>query len=90
MPSRKALVEPVPESFDSYEEAAEFWDSHDTSGYVQLLEPVEVEARLQVRHYELEVDEDVARLLRERARASGVPVRRLASDLLRRQMVTEA
>lgn len=87
MSSRKRRVDPVPETFATYEEAAEFWDTHDTADYVELLEPVEVDAELQTRHHEVEVDEDVAELLRDRARAAGVSVRRLASDLLRRQML---
>ena len=87
MPRGKAQPEPVPDNFATYEEAAEFWDTHDTADYPELLEPVEVEASLQAWHYEVEVDQDVAELLRDRARAAGVSVRRLASDLLRRQML---
>ena len=48
---------------------------------------MEVDAQLQTRHHEVEIDEDVAELLRARARADGVSVRRLASDMLRRQML---
>ena len=36
------------------------------------------------RHYEVEIDKDVLFALRERARRTGIPVGRLASDMLRR------
>jgi predicted transcriptional regulator len=34
-------VEPIPEEFTSYEEAAEFWDSHDTTDYPDAFRTVE-------------------------------------------------
>ena len=30
---RKKPIDPIPEEFASYEEAAEFWDTHDTTDY---------------------------------------------------------
>jgi len=31
--NKQKRVEPIPEEFASYEEAAEFWDAHDTTDY---------------------------------------------------------
>jgi hypothetical protein len=31
--SRKRYVDPIPDKFSSYEEAAEFWDTYDTADY---------------------------------------------------------
>jgi len=36
-------VDPVPDDFESYEVAAEFWDTHDTTDYPELLVTVELE-----------------------------------------------
>jgi len=47
---------------------------------------VDVIAEFKGRRYEVEVDEDVAKALRVQAQEKGVPVSRLASDLLRRQL----
>lgn len=81
-------VDPLPDEFSSYEEAAEFWGEHDTTDYPEAFAPEEevVEAKLLGRHYEVEVPPDLAEALRQRARQQGVPVRELVSDLLRRQL----
>jgi predicted phosphatase len=80
--------EPIPEEFDSYEEAAEFWDTHDTTDYPDAFRTVEVESEFRSRHYEVELDEEVVRRLRAQARQKGVTVSQLASDLLREQVVS--
>ncbi len=61
MKVEKRHVDPIPEEFASYEEAAEFWDTHDTTDYPDAFRPVEVIAEFRGRHYEVEVDEDVAK-----------------------------
>jgi hypothetical protein len=53
-PNRR--IEPLPEEFRSDEEAADFWDKHSITDYEEFLEPVELEADIQRRHFEIEVD----------------------------------
>jgi len=86
MNDTKKIVDPVPEEFESYEEAAEFWDTHDTTDYPGLFQYVEAETELRKRHYEVEIDEDLVSLLRERAHKRGVPISHLVSIMLRSQM----
>jgi hypothetical protein len=86
--SKKKDIEPIPEEFDSYEEAAEFWDTHDTTDYPHAFRTVEVESEFKSRHYEIELDEEVVSKLRDQANQKGVSVSRLASDLLREQLVS--
>ena len=85
-------VDPLPEEFSSYEEAAEFWDLHDTTDYPDAFsdEPVELKASFRRRHFEVEVDEDLFGALRTRARDAGISVRRLVSDLLREQLTVSS
>ena len=90
MNTKDRRIDPLPEKFSNYEEAAEFWDAHDTTDYVDVFQPVTVQAEFRKRHYEVEIDKDVLFALRERARRTGVPVSRLASDMLRRQIATAA
>ena len=85
---RKKDADPIPEEFDSYEEAAEFWDTHDTTDYPDAFRTVEVESEFRSRHYEVELEEEVIKKLQARARQKGVTVSRLASDLLREQLVS--
>jgi len=39
----KGQVDPIPDEFTSYDEAAEFWDSHDTMDYPDGFCPVDPE-----------------------------------------------
>ena len=39
----------IPDNFESYEEAAEFWDTHDSTDFMDSLE--EVEFNVQKRHH---------------------------------------
>jgi hypothetical protein len=86
MNDKKAKVDPIPDEFNSYEEAAEFWDTHDTTDYLENFTPVEAEVEFHGRYYEIEIDEDVAHILRTKARQLGLSAGQLASDLLRRQI----
>lgn len=86
--SKKKDIDPIPEEFEGYEEAAEFWDTHDTTDYPDAFRTVEVDSEFRRRHYEVELEEEVIRKLRAQARQKGVTVSRLASDLLREQLVS--
>ncbi len=86
MRNKKKLVDPIPEEFASYEEAAEFWDAHDTTDYPEAFKAVTVKTELRRRHYEVEVEATLMKVLRKRAQAKGVPTKRLVNDMLRRQL----
>ena len=88
MPNSGKRVDPLPDEFASYEDAAAFWDTHDTTDYPDAFQTVEVEeVALRQRQYEVEIDEDVLRMLQEQARQRDLPISRLASDLLRQQLL---
>jgi hypothetical protein len=76
----------LPEEFSSYEEAGQFWDTHESTDYLDQMTPVEFDARLERRRFEIEVDEDIAALLRKRAVSERLPVSKLANDLLRKEL----
>jgi hypothetical protein len=84
--SKKKKVDPIPGEFASYEDAAEFWDKHDTTHYPDKFRTVRVVSEFRNRHYEIPIDGDVAISLQQRARRAGVPPGRLASDLLRKDL----
>ena len=83
----KKKIDPIPDEFGSYEEAAEFWDSHDTTDYLEHLTSVEVTAEFRGRLYEIEIDESVAIILRKAAKRKGVTPSSLANELLKEQLV---
>lgn len=80
----------MPDEFASYEEAAEFWDAHDTTDYLENFETVAVNAELKRRRFEVEVDEDLMKLLHAQAQARGVAVNRLVSEMLREKIRSAA
>lgn len=83
----KKQIDPLPEYFSSAEEAAEFWETHDTTDYPGAFQTVPLEdAELRQRHYEVEIDPDLVDALREHARQQGMSVRRLISRMLRQQL----
>lgn len=83
----KKQVDPLPDEFSSYEEAAEFWDTHDTTDYLDSFETVEFEVEFKHRRYEVEVDEDIIKLLRQKAQKLGTTVNNLANEMLRQQIM---
>jgi len=76
----------IPKEFSSEEEAGRFWDTHDSTEYLDQMEPVEADVRLERRHFEIEVDAEVVEALRKRATVEHVAASRLANDLLRREL----
>jgi hypothetical protein len=79
-------IDPLPKSFASYDAAADFWDSHDVTDYLDQLEEEKADVQLRGRRFEIEVDEDVASRLLTRAEVEQVPVGSLASKMLRRDL----
>jgi len=88
--TNKKKIDPIPDEFSSYDEAAEFWDKHDTTKYLQNSRPVKAISELRERRYEIEIDESIAQILRKAAKKKGVTPSRLASELLRQRLVTRA
>ena len=79
-------IDLIPEEFASYEEAADFWDTHDTTDYPDAFKTVKVVSELRNRHYEIEIEADVVKALRRQAKQNGVKLSQLASQLLRQQL----
>ncbi|MBI4587146.1 MAG: hypothetical protein HY717_24300 [Planctomycetes bacterium] len=51
-----------------------------------MCDEVEVQSKLKKRHHELEVDEEIIKALRKKARKLGISVTRLANQILRGQI----
>ena len=80
----KSPIEPIPDEFESYEAVAEFWDSHDTTDYLNDFKMVQVEdARLRQRHFEVEIDSDLLETLSNQAKQKGVGVSQWVNQMIR-------
>lgn len=88
MKDKSKPIDSIPDEFSSYEEAAEFWDTHDTTDYLAASRPVPVKSEFRGRYYEIEIEASVAEALRSQAKQQGVSLGSLASDLLRQQLMT--
>ena len=80
-------IDPLPDEFRSEEEAAEFWDKHSITDYEAFLAPVDFEADIKRRHFEIEVDEESFLALLQSAKKQHKPVKELASEILRQKLI---
>lgn len=86
MQNKKRVIDPIPESFATEEEAAEFWDTHSLADYEQLLEPVEMTFEISKRTYEVQVSEDVFEGLRKEAESTHQSVPTTIDRILRKEL----
>ncbi|MGK7897334.1 MAG: CopG family antitoxin [Xenococcus sp. (in: cyanobacteria)] len=86
MNDKPKAIEPISEEFPSYETAAEFWDTHDTTDYLDIFETVPFEAELRQRKFEVQIDEDLMQILSQQAKQKGIAVSELINDMLREKL----
>jgi hypothetical protein len=70
--------DPLPETFSSLEEAAEFWDAHSLGDYWDETRPVDVEVRA-VRRHRVPVASELFQGLLEVSQREGVSVETLVN-----------
>ena len=74
-----AQEERLPESFDTLEAFADFWDTHSSADYEDLMEPVEVEFELYSDKVYCAIAKDVLIQVRTEARRQGVSTETLVN-----------
>jgi hypothetical protein len=80
--------DPLPESFASLEKAGEFWDTHDSGDYEDLMEDVTFEISLTGKStYYVAVAKDIATALRTIARQQGVSTQTLINLWLQEKLL---
>ena len=89
MPGKRKKIDPIPKAFKSYEQAGEFWDTHDTTDYPDNFTNTNAQVELKGRRFEIEIDEDVMELLSKKAQRSHTKAGRLANRLLRKELITD-
>jgi len=80
---REKQRDPLPEHFRSLEEAAEFWDTHDSGDYEEYFQDVECEVDLKQQVYEVAVDSDLFEKVSQIARQQRLSPERLINHWLR-------
>ncbi|MBN1312533.1 MAG: hypothetical protein JXB30_14050 [Anaerolineae bacterium] len=80
------IIEPLPETFASEEEAGEFWDTHSTMDYVEFLESVDDVIEIRQRVFEIQVEEEVFERLQAEAKQLHQSVPKVVDQILRKTL----
>lgn len=86
MSKSKKQRDPIPESFASIEEAAEFWDSHSTADYDDLMRDVHFKVDIQRRTFLVPIEGRVAKEMTEIAEQEGLGLETLVNLWLREKL----
>jgi vacuolar-type H+-ATPase subunit C/Vma6 len=78
--------DPIPEHFDSAEEAGEFWDAHSAADYWDEMEEVEMEFDLQKRVFLVPLSDHIYYRVKQRAEVERRSVEEVVSTLLEREL----
>ena len=68
----KKQRDPLPAHFRSLDEAAEFWDTHDSADYEEYMRDVECEVDIKRRVHLISLDSDLYRKVSALAQARGI------------------
>jgi hypothetical protein len=80
MATDKTNKDPLPETFDSFEEMAEFWDTHDITDYEEYLTPVEATISAHPKHeYVITLSDSLDALLHKVQKKEGVSLNTLVN-----------
>ena len=86
MENKNKIIEPLPDSFATEEEAGEFWDTHSTMDYAEYFEPADDVIEIKNRVFEVQVAEDVFQKLRQEAESLHESVPEVVDQILRKQL----
>ncbi len=93
MPRSKALKgkrTPLPENFESIDDFQEFWDTHSSADYEDLMEDTEVDVAIRSSRVYCAVAKDILTQLRVEARRQGVSTETLINLWLREKAAEAA
>ncbi len=87
MTDKNKTIDPLPDSFETEEQAGAFWDTHSTMDYQQHLEATDDTIEISERVFEVQVAEDVFKKLQEQAASLRQPVPEIVDEILRKELV---
>lgn len=82
----KEQCDSIPESFANIEEAAEFWDSHSTADYDDLMRDVHFEVNIQRRTFLVPIEGRVAKEITTIANQEGLGLETLVNLWLQEKL----
>lgn len=72
--------------FKTYEEAAEWFDTHDMSDYEDEMKPVDFQFDLRKNREWVELEREIAKSVRKLAKEQNIPTRKLVNELLKERL----
>lgn len=76
----------LPNSFESEEEAGEFWDNHSLADFSAFLEASDDKIKIKKRVFEVQIAEDVFQKLRQEAKTSHESLPKVVDQILRKEL----
>ena len=86
MRDKDKTIDPLPDSFETEEEAGAFWDAHSTIDYQQYLEPTDDTIEISERVFEVQIAEDVFKKLMQQATSLHQSVPKIVDKILRKEL----
>ena len=86
MQDKNKSIDPLPDSFETADEAGAFWDAHSTIDYDEYLEPAEDIIDIRDRVFEVQIAEDVFQKLQKEATSLQQSVPKVVDQILRKQL----
>ena len=86
MKSTDKRIDPLPDSFESEEQAGEFWDTHSLMDYQEHLEATDDTIEIRERVFEVQVAEDVFKKLQQEAASLHQPLPKIVDKILRKEL----
>ncbi|MDQ3130195.1 MAG: hypothetical protein M3Q99_05475 [Acidobacteriota bacterium] len=86
MENKNKIIEPLPDSFATEEEAGAFWDAHSAMDYAEYFEPTDDVIEVNNRVFEVRVAEDVFQKLQQEAISLHQSVPKVVDQILRKEL----
>jgi hypothetical protein len=86
MENKNKIIDSLPDSFATEEEAGAFWDTHSTADYAEYLEPADDIIEIRKRVFEIQVAEDVFQKLQQEATSLHQSVPKVVDQILRKEL----
>jgi len=86
MENKNKIIDPLPDSFATEEEAGAFWDTHSTMDYAEYFEPAKDLIEIKKRVFEVRVAEDIFEKLQQEATSLHQSVPKVVDQILRKEL----
>jgi len=86
----KKTKEPIPQHFNSMEEASDFWDTHDAGEYEEYLRPIDEDLEFAIDESQVvRLEDSVLKKLKQVSRQRGVSLDDLVNQWLEERLLSE-